>query len=475
MRKLPDMIESSSEHRPLLVVLAFFAMLNAGLFALDAYRPATFLRADRALERLQNIQAVINGATWKEIGAYIGHHGILGDYAAHALLYAAGGRLAVIAFQVALLLVAGIGVYRLARILGLSRRYGSFAAGLYLAMPHSIVFAHQLVTEALHVPLLVISTWVLCEGTLRGRLSLIVASGLLLGVTTLIRPITLLWPLFILLIVAAHRWRVGALFAGMAYLPIALWMAFVHLHTGAYGLGESDHSLDRNLYMRVVAIAATMPAAERARVEREYLTDGDQGRMAPLQYLGFGLQHPWPFARHILRDGAVFLGKSGVERITVDYFTQGDQFEALRDSNDGWRRRLDRDGPVAMLKWAWQTVGVVLIVSLFGAACLVLLIGLAVTGATLLIRGRRRAGSATYRLLAALLIGLPLYTFTFSLVVNAVQSRQRAPTEFALILLATYAIAHFAHSRAQARASTANEPYVNVMAGAKSNTSAPAR
>lgn len=425
---------------PFLVV--GFALLHLLVLMLDLQRPDAFLRADRAIERLHAIEALGSSTGWQELFAFIGTHGILGDYVVHAALYLPGGRVAVIVFQSVLLLLSSVGVFRLARMATLTPAASSIAAGLYLVLPHSLVFPHQLITEGIYVPLVVISMWMLCAALRRRDYRLLALAGLLLGLCTLVRPITLLWPAVVFVLIGAlHRWRAGALFATMAYLPIFLWMSVVNAYTGSYGLGESGHTMGRNLYLRVTAIAATLPEEERARVKQQYLDTNAHGRLSPVNYLAFGAQHPGPFVKHMARDAVVFLAKSGIERITVDYFASDRQFKTLTHSNEGWRTRFDRDGPVATVGYLWKTLGWVFALSLLGSALLVMLMALAITGAIFVLKElRARTLEIPEKITVTLLVAFPIYIFVFSTVVNAMQSRQRAPAEFALAILAAYAL-----------------------------------
>jgi hypothetical protein len=407
---------------------------------LDSYRPEVFLRADRAAMRLKEIHALLDAGSWADASDYLGSHGVVGDYATHAILYAIGGRPAVILCQVMLLFASGFGVVRLAGLLGMPAKWRAISLALYLALPHSLVFPHQLSTEALHVPLLVISSWLVCESIHNDNIWLMLTSALLLSLATLIRPITLLWPATVFIIaMLLGRKGFGATFLAVAYVPVLLWMAFVWQHTGTFGLGESNHSLGRNLYLRVAAIAATMPKAEAAEVERRYLNQGDEGRMGAIEYVAAALHHPWPFITDAARDAAVFFGKSGIERLTVDYFGSDAQFKALTNTQSGWRQHLDTTGPMTTLRYVWRVMGTTLLISLAASALLVAMMALALYGAVTLarkVRDRSRDGAA--RFTAIVLLVLPIYIFVFSLVVIAIQSRQRAPAEFALVLLAVY-------------------------------------
>lgn len=420
---------------PALIALAFLALHALLTATVDAADPEVFLRADRAHERLRVLQGLLEVGSMRQFIDYLASHGIVGDYAVHAALFFAGGRYGIIFVQVALAILSGLAVYRIAILLGLRREMAALAMTLYLALPHTLIFPHQLVTEALHVPLFVIANWMLAEG-MHTRASMLGWSAVCLGVATLIRPITLLWPIAAGIAVAiSRRSRDGVMYGCIALAPIMLWMLFVGSQTGRIGLGESDHSMERNLYERVARITATMPIDERDIARAAYLTDRGR-KLGPAAYFIFAVEYPLPVAQHVLRDGVAFFAKSGIERITVDYLAVVAGSQAVQSPSDGWRRRLELHGVAHTAAYLWTTLGAVLIVSIAGAVMMLAIVLLALAAVVDAMRSRQTHTVAA-RALIAMLTGVVLYTFVFSQVLNAMQSRQRAPAEFALVLLAT--------------------------------------
>lgn len=428
---------------PALFALGFLAVHAVMAAAVDSIDPDVFLRADRAHERLRVLQGLLDVGSMPHFIQYLASHGVVGDYAVHAGLYGGGGRYAVIFVQVGLAILSGLAVSRLAILLGLSRGMAALAMAVYLSLPHTLVFPHQLVTEALHVPLFVISNWALAEGLHSARPSMLRWSALLLGIATLIRPITLLWPFAASAAVAgARRPRDAVMYGCIALAPVALWMMFVWSQTGRFGLGESDHSMTRNLYERVARITAAMPRADSEAARAAYLDVSDR-KLGPIAYFRFSAEHPLPALEHLLRDASVFFGKSGVERITLDYFAIAADSREVQSPTDGWRRQLELHGVAHTVSYLWAKFGAVLIVSIAGAAFIMGLTFLALVAVVHSLRRGRKADRAE-RGLILILAGVVLYTLLFSQVLNAMQSRQRAPAEFALVLLAAYTCARFA-------------------------------
>jgi hypothetical protein len=422
-------------------LLLCFAAVHGLLLILDARYPNAFLRGDRAGVRMAAFEALSRLSDWQAIVAYLGTHGNIGDYAPQALIYLVGGKFTLVISQVCLTLLSGICVFQLARRCELSVRASCLATALYLGSPHSLVLPHQLCTEALFVPFVVISTWATVEAVRRRNRVVLSCSGLLLGISALIRPIALLWPLAVVFGLRRYSPRAGpAVFAAAAYVPILLWMVFVWHETGTPGMGESGHSLAWNLYGRVEAIAATLPPDEARAITTRYLQQ--RNAVTTLNYFSFATHYPLPFLIYAVRDAGVFLFKSGVERITVDYFASDQQVKILQTRNgSGWRQYWDTHGALAAMRYGWQVLGITLLISALAAAVQVGLILVAVVGAVQVVGViRHHTESEASRLAGFLVLLAPIYFLVFSQVTDATQSRHRAPAEFALAILAAYGV-----------------------------------
>jgi hypothetical protein len=424
---------------PYSLALLFLGIHILLALLVDTSDVGVFLRADRAAARMETVLGLLASVSAEQMAAYLASHGILGDYAVHAWIYSIGGRWAVVGVQILLAVLSGLCVYWLAQVLGLSRRASATTMAVYLCMPHSLVFPHQLATEALHMPLLVISTWLLAKGLVQRRPAWLICSALLLGAATLVRPITLLWPFVAALAVAMTcRPMQAAIYGFVAYLPILSWMGFIMLQTGEPGLGKSDHSMERNLYERVMRITATLPPTERDAARSAHLPparEGSERSLGPLGYLRFSADYPGASLKHLMHDVTSFFGKSGVERITIDYLALTPNARALQDPDHGWRQQLELHGWPHTLRYLWQTLGKTLLISLIGSAAFIALFVLSCIGALQFVRSFRQLRSPRVAV-GMLLVSLVAYVFVFSHVLNAVQSRQRAPAEFAIVLLA---------------------------------------
>lgn len=425
------------------LTIARLFVIAAGVHAMmllyDNFHPNIFLHADRAVARWKDISGLLSAFSAGESSHFLATHGVLGDYAFHAAFVYVGGRSLTQLLQVLFILIGSLAVYRLGRLCALDERSAVIGAAVFLLFPHTIVLPHQLTTEGLFTPLLVLATWVIAEGVgpSHKSLHLLLLGGLMLGVATLVRPITLLWPL----IVACYLLRDGKaprtmLFVASAYFPIVVWSLLIFSWTNDWGLGESNHSLSRNLYMRAAKVVMTMPQANADSARAKYLVRGEKGNLAPLEYFQFSIENPLPLMRQFSRDAAVFFSKSGVERLTIDYLdTPVAAKDHLQDYDTGWRRRWDRDGAISALRYLWTATGpVLLLMSITGAIAMLTISGLAFIGAGNFLTSTD-AIAENSRLARMMICSLPAYTLLFSQVVPAVSSRHRAPSEFAFAIL----------------------------------------
>lgn len=290
----------------------------------------------------------------------------------------------------------------------------------------------------------------LCDGGMTERNRYLVMGALLVGIASLIRPVTLLWPLIVgFILMRGIKVRPGAVYIVIAYLPVLLWMGFMGTQTGKFGLGESSHDMGHNLYQRVWRISETMPSEQASRVRETYLDQGAEGSLGAVTYLRFAAEYPVDFLQHSSRDLLIFVGKSGIERVSIDYLEfNKDTRTQLQDDRTGWRQRLEREGAIAAVRYLWQTQGKVLVISVVGSVLMLAMAAFAVVGGWSLMSSSRVGGGARH--IAWLLVALSLYILFFSQLVNAMQSRHRAPAEAAIVLLAVWGATHVA-SRLSAR------------------------
>jgi hypothetical protein len=421
-------IEMGRWGSPWLLLAGLPPVLHILMFGYDLQHPDRFLNADRAIARMQVIegfeQILRDGG---DSVSYLTGHGIIGDWLPQAILYLCGGQSAVIAVQVLLALLSILWVRDIGLRLGLTAPTACAAALLYGLLPHTLVLPHQLASEAIFVPLVVGSFALFARAAETRGLT---GAGALLGVATLVRPVTLLWPLLCApFMPATPRARVRYLLAALG--PLLLWMLFIFGATGEFSMGRSSYDLDHNLYLRAQHIAATLPASERS------VRGGGDPTLSLREYAAFVSDHPGAVLAHSARDLLVLSTKSGVERIAFDYldFAPAQRME-LQSPANGWRRQLELHGVWAGLREISNRNPSLTLAAAGGALLFSGLMLLAAVGAFVWLRAAPDDTAASTRGLRIMLAAFPLYIVTVSQVVDAAQSRHRAPAEFALCLLA---------------------------------------
>lgn len=396
------------------VVLFGFAALHVAMVAYDLGNPERFLNADRATSRLQVIERFV--AAWEsgaDLRAFLAGHGIPGDWLPQALLYLAGGSLAVILVQVLLALASIAWVREIGLRLGLPEARASAAAILYGVLPHSLVLPHQLSSEAIFVPLVVLSFALVLRGAAASRHA---AAGLAMGLAVLVRPITLAWPAIHALLAWRTRPSTRLAYLAMGLAPLVLWMGFIWSQTGLLSMGPSKHDLGWNLHQRVQRMGAHLPPGQRF---------ADRERLTVAEYLRFAASHPGPAAAHAARDMMALGVKSGVERLVFDYLDLFPESRGLQDPQSGWRKTLEQKGVVGGLVHIAGDHPGLFVASTGGALLFLVFMALALVGAWVFARSGRW-----------MLVAFVLYVFATATAVDAAQSRHRAPAEFALCLLA---------------------------------------
>lgn len=429
-------------------VALVMVVLHGIMLIYDADNARIFLSADRAKERWDVAQEMLVSLKAGTGVQYLASHGNAGDYLVQGFAYQFLGKAGLIAAQVLLTLLSGWAVMRMALHLGLNDNTATAAAGIYLLLPHTLVFPHQLASEAIYTPLLVISLWLAISALRSDRWQAASASGMTLACANLIRPVTLVWPFIVTAVFfGAKRWRSGCIQLGCAMLPALLWMTFLWGQTGNFGMGASSRDLQHNLYQRITRVSETMAPEQILRIRQTYLTQGAVGNTSPVQYLTFATDYPLPFIKHSLRDVAIFFVKSGVERVSIDYLGLGGaQQHELQNSSAGWRARLEQQGIVATTQYLWQTQGMVLMISVIGAGLMALFSLLSLFG-LYSVYASRASFSVEQRVAAGLIAALPVYILVFSQLVDAMQSRHRAPAEAAMVLLAAYGLSRLRANR----------------------------
>lgn len=423
--------------------LAYVAGLHAALLLFDALHPAAFLNCDRCAMRIEagaSLGQALSGRG--SLAEALNGYGVAGDYLLQAALLHLAGRFAVIGVQVLLMLAAVWGVFRIGRSVGLSPGASVTAALIYAHLPHTLVFPHQLAAEAVADPLVVLGFAAAATGLRRGGADLarLTLGGLLLGLAAFVRPVLLLWPLAQAPIFLRAGVRPGraAAFVAAAWAPVITFMLVMLALTGSVGMGASLQDAPHNLYERTRQMMKAAAPPAQAHVQARWLDTAPRDRWGPTlsvnQYAQIAATNPGPYLAYLAQDAAVFAFKSGVEKLTVDYLDGlGGEKSAFTSKESGWRLQAARLGPVGGALFILQRSPWLLVSSGLGVLAMALLDLLALLGAVVVIRQRGPPAVLSMRMAV---LALPAYVFAFSQVVDMMQSRHRAPADFALVLLA---------------------------------------
>jgi 4-amino-4-deoxy-L-arabinose transferase-like glycosyltransferase len=448
-------------------LLILSAIVHGGLLVYDLGHPDSLLHVDHGARRLKFMQGLLASAeSGSELVDFATSHWIIGDYGLQAAIYGLVGQYGLIIFQIGLTLLSIACLYKLALLVSDSTGTALFAATVYAFLPHTLVYPHLLGSEAIFVPLVVFSFYFMSVYLLeQPRLSHLLLSGLMIGLATLARPVTLLWPVASSLVALLtfrsqlpfRRWF-GYL--AVASLPLLLWMLLMLSETGEFSMGKGSASLGSNFYTTVEFVSETLPPADRARIQETYLTYGarDGGeKMGFVQYLRFVGEYPLGYAEHQGRAAMMFFAKSGVNKVTKSYLQLFPEALAEIDAIEtrkSWRQRLEQDGPLDTFRFYYQRYSILVLVAAVAGALFALVMAVAVYGTVLLaFKYFRGEGSANRRCMEAFLCLFPWYILLASMSSQRLQSRHRAPAEFAICLLFSIGICHLygAWQRARAR------------------------
>jgi len=449
--KTPDTAHGKQWDRDFAVLMSlvlYAVAVHASLLVYDLFHPDVFLNADRAVQRFHIIDVLLPKVrSINDLVTFVSEHGIVGDYFFHAVLYAIVGQYGVITAQLLLLLISLAALFHLVLLITRSRLTSAIAVLLYVHLPHTLVFPHQLVSEAVFNPLIIVSFYYLARYIFEHtRVHYAMASALMLGLATIVRPVSALWSLIAASMMLATdnpaqrapRW---ASYVLVSLLPLALWMFFIFATTGTFSMGSSKYDIAHNLYSRVERMISTLPADQHTDLKRHYLENTEGKKVLSVsQYLRFAIDHPYAYITHFGRDALVFGVKSGVNRIVLDYFdslrnARGD----LQHWTRGWRRTWEEEGAFNTLTTVAQKYPFILLITVTGSVLWMGFLFLALLGALHTVRrfDTIPLGERTFHILLML---FPVYLFFASHAVNAMQSRHRAPAEFALCIFVALAI-----------------------------------
>lgn len=434
----------------LLLCLALFAVLHAGLMVHDHAHPTRFLDGDRATKRqnkiniLLGIEQTLKDAPppWSTLRTTLDPQtarampstqkllnlGPPGDYVFHAGLYAVGGKFAVIGFQCLLGLVAVFCVFRLCRLMGLGEGWAFAATTVAMALPATIVQQHQLTTEGLFAPLTAIGVYLLVRSVEEPFRARVLSLGLvMIAIAMLIRTQLLLYPLVLAVIFVwcyPGEWKrfvVPTLLICFA-VPVG-WAVFDALQPASAHVANTELSLSRNLS----GIVKRMSLAGRFAFDRGVYP----GERMPIgDFIGYVIQHPLAFLYVKLTDvievvfnpAITILGKY----LGIDLF----RFETA-DGKRFWSQLRARAGIYGIVAELFRQSPVFLASFLAAVALWCSILALALFGTWRLLFDPKPTQAAK-----AILLSFVLYNLAIVQVSEMVRATHRSTVEFVIVLLA---------------------------------------
>jgi 4-amino-4-deoxy-L-arabinose transferase-like glycosyltransferase len=440
--KWPKINAKKSLNFKIVTLLALYTAIgHALLFIYDINHSDVFLNADRATQRLGAIKAFLAKDGDGSLLHFFSQAGIIGDYLLHAIIYNVLGQYGVIFCQILLLLVSIICLFHFLLIVAKSRFTAIAAVVLYIHLPHTIVFPHQLTSEALFVPLIIFSFYYLSKYIIvEQRWLLLMSSAFFISFASLIRPIIILWPIIVIAVIVLtfqSRRRICHLagYLAIAVIPLILWMFFIFSQTGTFSMGNSNHGVSYNLYNRVSRIISSFPPDQQQPLIHRYLKNTETKKaLSVTEYLSFVIDHPHGYLSQLGRDALVFCIKPGISRVSLDYLN----VEA-RKSFRLWRMKWEKHGLFHSLKSLGKSYPKNMIVTIIGTVLFLPFMLSSLFGGFQTIK-KFKQWSQRKQTLHILLLIFPIYIFMASQVAGAMQSRHRAPAEFIICFFAALAI-----------------------------------
>jgi hypothetical protein len=355
-----------------------------------------------------------------------------------------GGQTGIIVVQIALFLASLWALCRTALILLGSRVAMLTIGAVYTLLPQNLAFTHQLVTEAIATPLVVISSYFyLCYFHQR-RFSLLMACGISLGFAILVRPpIAMALLPFALLHLAFRKlnfpWRATAAICALAMIPFLAWTTVFSLHSGRFGYTAGTASLGWNLRSKVFFVYSRNSLEkppELAKFNKYADTWNDSGGISVGRYLQLAKPYPVLFIKSSIVD-LLTLARGNVSKLLVDYFNiVGDQYDAFKH----WRSLLAEKGIFELINDLSRNMPMLLVLVAEVLATSLTVVGM--TAAALLVLISLARPRTIIKTLGQTAFGMILFQASVSFaalvstqIVDQAQGRLRHPAEAGVLLL----------------------------------------
>ncbi len=304
------------------------------------------MAGDRATARLEKIEFVFGDGDLSQtpLAGRLVKAGTPGDYIFQGVLYSLGGKPLVIAVQLLLAYLALLFTYQLALLIGCSPRMAFAAVLLYMVLPGSLILPHELASESLYNPLVIIGLCLICKTLEEPFHAPTFCLGLfLLAVAIGVRVMLVLYPFLLTFIFGfagrQHRTlRIALVLAICFIIPLA-WALFVRTQTGQMSVKSHDNNPTLEFYK----------TAESMAVVGHYEFDGaayPSGTMPAGEFLGCIAKHPVAYAKLKAMHTANLVLNPGI------YSLLGHHLRLLEGAGDTkfWKGVRDREGYPGVLR-----------------------------------------------------------------------------------------------------------------------------
>ena len=433
-------VDGRGSKENLLILAVLFVVVHGAIFIHGVLNADSFLAGDRAAGRLETINYVFSHPSTDltypvltlEPGAEsnstilsrIFESGNPGDYIIQGLLFSVGDRHLVVTFQLLLTFISIYCVYFFVIILRRSPAYAMAGAVIYTLLPGNLIIPHELASESLFTPIVVIGFFMLIYYVEKKPRTWVLATGLLLlTAANFVRPQLGLYPFVLIVIFAAcyhQQWkRHVALILVISFSIPAGWGLYSFSNTGNFNSGGKNHGPGIAFYK----------TAKRMSTNGDYPFDPTaypSGKMSVKEIAAEVIKHPFPFLKLKTTEALVLIINPGTYSVAAHHFN------LLAGAGDTafWKELRDREGITGMALEIFRR-GPALIAVIFAGTlvwCLILL-GTLIGGITFL---RERISTTASK---AILVSYLFYGLIIVLVSSETRWTHRNPVEFVIVIL----------------------------------------
>ncbi len=344
----------------MLIIAFLFVVIHGFIFTYGVFNADSFLAGDRAVIRLETINYVFknlpaeltdkisNLANDSEsnstVLSRIFESGNPGDYIFQGFLLCIGDRYLVVVFQLLLSFLSILCVYCFLIILGRPPAYSLAGAIIYMLLPGNLIIPHELASESLFTPLVVIGFFMLVYYVEKQAYVWVLVSGLLLlSIASFVRPQLSLYPFVLIMILAAcyrpHWKRHVALVLVICFSIPACWGVLSFSHSGNISPGGKTHGPGIAFYKTVkrMAISGDFPFKQSAYPD---------GKMSVREFAAEVIEHPLPFMKLKTTEALVLIINPGTYSLAAHHFGL---LAGARDTAF-WKELRDREGLSGMVR-----------------------------------------------------------------------------------------------------------------------------